>query len=133
MRISDWSSDVCSSDLRPILSTFALFFVILGLGLIGWLSARARAMAFRRGGVRRFSALPGHYGWYVALWAVIPALVFLLVSASVSPALVTDQVLPVPAAQALPQFDFARASILSPPPHTPRSSLALLFPPTSPS
>lgn len=63
--------------------------------------------------MRRFSSLPGHYGWYVALWAVIPAVLFVLVWASVSPALVTDRVLHDPAAQALPQFGFARASILS--------------------
>ncbi len=88
-------------------------------------------MAFRRGGVRRFSALPGHYGWYVALWAVIPALVFLLVWASVSPALVTDQVLHDPAARALPQFDFARASILSEARHIARGDIAAGFNPLS--
>ncbi|HVI98505.1 MAG TPA: phosphate ABC transporter permease subunit PstC [Sphingomonas sp.] len=113
------------------MSPFPLLFLILGLGLIGWLSARARAFAFRRGGARRFSALPGHYGWYVALWAVVPALIFVLVWASASPALVTDQVLRDPAAQALPQFGFARASILSEARHIASGDIAAGFNPLS--
>jgi phosphate transport system permease protein len=56
--------------------------------------------------------LPGHYGWYVALWTAIPALVFLIIWSAVSPPLVTEAVLRNPAAQALPPFGFVRASIL---------------------
>src|SRR3546814_10599277 len=34
MRISDWSSDVCSSDLAPLNSDVGLFFQSLGLTLL---------------------------------------------------------------------------------------------------
>src|SRR3546814_6037734 len=116
---------------RTITLRFASSFRSLGPGRSCWLGGRAVATAGRRRGVRRFSALRGHYGVYVALWAVIPALCFLLVWASVSPALVTDQVLHDPAAQALPQFDFARASILSEARHIARGDIAAGFNPLS--
>ena len=91
----------------------ALFLVIAGLGLIGWLSARMRAVGFRRGSTARFSSLPSHFGGYVALWTVLPAALFLTIWASSAPALVTDQVLRDPAAAQLPPPGFDRAAILS--------------------
>ena len=95
------------------MSIFALLVVIAGLGLIGGLTARMRAVGFRRGSTARFSSLPSHFGGYVALWTMIPAALFLTVWASTSPALVTDQVLKDPAAAALPPPGFDRAAILS--------------------
>ncbi|MDP1026592.1 phosphate ABC transporter permease subunit PstC [Sphingomonas sp. KR1UV-12] len=89
-----------------------LVIIVAGLALIGWLIARARAAAFRDGG-QRFSSLPGHHGWYVALWLLVPPLVFLAIWAAVSPAMVTDAVLATPAAAQLPPPGFDRASILS--------------------
>ncbi len=94
------------------MSGIALFFVVAGLALIGWLVARARAAAFRDG-TQRFSSLPAHHGWYVALWTLVPPLVFLAVWATISPAMVTEAVLAAPAAQQLPPPGFDRASILS--------------------
>ena len=91
----------------------ALFLVIAGLGLIGWLTARMRAVGFRHGSTERFSSLPSHFGGYVALWTVLPAALFLTVWASTSPALVTEQVLRDPAAAQLPPPGFDRAAILS--------------------
>lgn len=95
------------------MSAGALLFVIVALGLIAWFVARARAAAFRVGGTQRFSALPGHHASYVALWTLVPALVFLGIWWFVSPALVTDAVLATPAAAALPAAGFERAAILS--------------------
>jgi phosphate transport system permease protein len=89
-----------------------LFLVILGLGLIAWASARIRARRFRTAGAR-FSSLPVHFGWYVALWTVLPPLLFLAVWAATSPALVTDTVLATPAAATLTPAGFERAAILS--------------------
>ena len=60
------------------MSALALFFLVLGLGLIAWLSARMRAARFRKGSTARFSSLPAHHGWYVALWTAIPPLLFLV-------------------------------------------------------
>ena len=90
----------------------AILLLIAGLTLVGWLSARARAASFRTGG-RRFSSLPGHHAWYVALFTLLPPLVFLGVWSLTAPALVTDAVLATPAAAQLPVPGFERASILS--------------------
>jgi phosphate transport system permease protein len=76
----------------------ALLFVIAGLGLIAWLTARARAGRFDRGGMKRLHSLPGQHGWYVAMWTVLPALLFITVWSSVSPGLVRQAVLQDPAA-----------------------------------
>ncbi|KQU49639.1 phosphate ABC transporter permease [Sphingomonas sp. Leaf339] len=94
------------------MSGITLSLVVAGLALIGWLTARTRAAGFRTG-AQRFSSLPTHHGWYVALWTVIPPLVFLVIWSVVSPALVTDAVLTNPAATQLPPPGFDRASILS--------------------
>jgi phosphate transport system permease protein len=95
----------------------ALLFLVLGLGLIGWIVGRARASAFVRtakGGPRgQVNSLPSYHGWFVAVCAVIPAIIFMFVWQSISPALVTNMVLSAPAASDLPQDGFARAAILS--------------------
>ena len=95
------------------MSLLTLLFLIAGLGLIGWLTARARAVSFRRLSTARFSSLPSHHGTYVTLWTVLPALIFLCVWSFTSPALVTDHVLTAPAAQQLPPPGFERAAVLS--------------------
>lgn len=96
----------------------ALLFLILGLGIIGWATGRARALAYvrvgkasgKRGAV---NSLPSYHGWFVALCAIAPALIFLFIWQSVSPALVTNMVLGAPVAAHLPTDSFGRASILS--------------------
>ncbi|MGY4398195.1 phosphate transport system permease protein [Sphingomonas sp. UYAg733] len=95
------------------MSTLALLFLIAGLGLIAWLSARVRAVSFRRDSTARFSSLPSHHGTYVALWTLLPAALFIVIWSSVSPALVTDAVLTSPAAAQLPPPGFERAAVLS--------------------
>jgi phosphate transport system permease protein len=94
------------------MSTGALLLLLAGLALVGWLSARARAAAFRGGG-RRFSSLPGHHAAHVALWCLLPPLLFLGLWSLTAPALVTDAVLGTPAAAQLPPPGFDRAAILS--------------------
>ncbi|WP_085810180.1 phosphate ABC transporter permease subunit PstC [Sphingomonas sp. TZW2008] len=95
------------------MSIGVLTLVVAALGLIAWFVARARAAVFRSGSVGRFSALPAHHGWYVALWTILPPLVFLTIWWFVAPALVTDAVIATPAAAALPPPGFVRAAILS--------------------
>lgn len=90
-----------------------LLILIVGLGVIAWASTRMRALGFRRGHVARVSSLPHHHGWYVALWTVVPPLIFLAVWAATSPALVTETVIATPAAAQLPPPGFERAAILS--------------------
>lgn len=95
------------------MSSLTLLFLIAALGLVAWVVARTRARRFRRSARQRFSSLPQHHGWYVALCTVVPALTFLLIWYFVSPALVTDAVLATPGAAALPPAGFDRAAILS--------------------
>eukprot|EP01035_Chromulina_nebulosa_P030074 gene30074-39935_t len=60
-----------------------------------------------------YVSLPYYHGWFVAISAVAPALLFMLIWQSISPALVTNMVLSAPVAAELPQDTFARAAILS--------------------
>jgi len=90
------------------------FLLAFGLGLVGWLSARSRAWAFRRAAPHgRINSLPNFHAWYVALWITVPALLFALLWDTLSPALVLQHVLADPAADALPAFGFERESMMA--------------------
>lgn len=96
------------------MSPVILLLLALGLGLAGWLAARARAWAFKRSAVNgRIAALPNYHAWYVALWIVIPVMMFITLWSAISPQLVTQAVLASPAAADLPAFGFQRDSIMS--------------------
>ncbi|HEX8640933.1 MAG TPA: phosphate ABC transporter permease subunit PstC [Allosphingosinicella sp.] len=86
--------------------------LIAGLGLVAWLAARAKAAAFARAPQRRAHSLPSYHGWYVALWAAIPALLFLLAWTNLSAGLIRQTVLASPEAAALPDFGLRRQAIL---------------------
>lgn len=96
------------------MSPALLLLLALGLGLAGWLAARARAWSFRRSQPdRRLAALPTYHAWYVALWIVIPAAIFAIVWNVVSSQLVLQAVLADPAASALPPFGMQRDTMLA--------------------
>jgi phosphate transport system permease protein len=95
------------------MSALALLFLIAALALIGWVSARARAARFRSTAARRFSSLPQHHGWFVAMCILLPAFVFLATWHFVAPALVTDAVIASRGAASLPPPGLDRAAILS--------------------
>jgi len=96
------------------MSLLAIVLLVIGLGFVAWLMARARAMAFARpGGAERPHSLPSYHAWYVALWAVIPALLFLAVWTGVSQGLVDQAVSASPQATTLPGEPLERAAILS--------------------
>jgi phosphate transport system permease protein len=95
------------------MSLAAIVLLVLGLGFIAWLSAKARAAAFAGPSRERPHSLPIYHGWYVALWAVLPALIFLAFWAFLSDRLVADALLSSPQAAALPAIDMERASILA--------------------
>lgn len=90
-----------------------LFFLVIGLALIGWLVARARGAALEGVDGRRPHSLPAQHGWYVAIWVALPALAFLGIWAAIMPSLVTDAVLSHPAAASMPDTAFERQSILA--------------------
>jgi len=94
------------------MSPAILFLLALGLALFGWLAARARAWTFRRALPGRSASLPAHYGWYVALWMMLPVLAFLAIWSFAAPQLVTASVLASPAAASLPAFDLQRDMLL---------------------
>jgi phosphate transport system permease protein len=77
----------------------------------GWAGYR-RARASRSGGARLHS-LPVYHGAHAALWALLPALLFLAVWAPVQSGLVRQAVLASPEGQQLPAFDMQRDAILA--------------------
>jgi phosphate transport system permease protein len=91
---------------------WATLFLILGFGAAAWAAARARARAFA-GGPARPHSLPAHHGWYVALWATVPALLFLALWSNLSAGLVYQQVMGSAEAASLPAFDMQRNAILA--------------------
>ncbi|MGN6496887.1 MAG: phosphate ABC transporter permease subunit PstC, partial [Tsuneonella sp.] len=95
------------------MSPVLLLLLALGLGLAGFLAARARAWSFRRAGHARLAALPSYHGWYVALWILAPVLLFVTIWSVAMPNLVTQAVLGDPAAAHLPSFDFLRSALLA--------------------
>ena len=95
------------------MSSFALFFLLIGLALIGWIVARARAGSFARLGAGRVHSLPSQHGWYMAMWVALPALLFLAVWSAVAPQLAQEAVLASPAAATLPTDGFERAAVLA--------------------
>ncbi len=91
----------------------ALALLVFGLGLAAWAAARAKAAAFSGPGKARPHSLPGYHGWYVALWAAVPALLFLAVWGPVSSNLVMQAVMESPAAATLPPFQMQRQAIFT--------------------
>lgn len=89
--------------------------LILGLGVIAWFMGRAKASAFVTAGgtTGRPHSLPGYHGWFVAVAAILPALLFAAVWAGVTPSLVMQRVAISDAARDLPAEPMDRAAILS--------------------
>jgi phosphate transport system permease protein len=97
------------------MSPLFLFALVAGLGLIGWVSARARAVAFSTGSgsvASRAHSVPSYHGWYVALWVLVPALLFFMVWQMVEPTLVMSAVADGFSAASLPADAMDRASLL---------------------
>ena len=85
---------------------------ILVIAVAAGLFARDRASGLRGGGAR-LNSLPNYHAFYVALWAALPALLFLTTWAPLQTGLVEQSVLASPAGQQLPDFDMARDTILT--------------------
>ncbi|MDE8650167.1 phosphate ABC transporter permease subunit PstC [Novosphingobium album (ex Liu et al. 2023)] len=91
---------------------FIVLAAVLGLGLVGWFSARTRARLLYTGRGSLHST-PGYHGWHMALWIVIPALLAFATWSSIEPGLIETSVMSDPAAAALPAGDMERESILA--------------------
>jgi phosphate transport system permease protein len=75
---------------------YALLFLVAGLGVIAWLTGRARAARFGAASKHRLHSLPGQHGLYVAMWTVIPTVIFVIAWNIITPSLATDAVLRAP-------------------------------------
>ncbi len=98
------------------MTSTTLFLLVIGLGAMAWLFGRLKAAALQSSGGDEkvpFHSLPNYHGWYVALWAILPAVMFLSIWNLISPGLVTEAALASPAAAELPTDDFTRSAILS--------------------
>jgi phosphate transport system permease protein len=93
-------------------SPLSLMLLVLGLGVVGWIVGRGRAKALALVSETRSHSLPTQHGWYVALWTIAPALLFLAAWGQVSNGLIDASVLADPAAQSLSTDAMNRDSIL---------------------
>jgi phosphate transport system permease protein len=91
--------------------SFTLIAVI-GLGIIAWAISRVKAAQFAPTVGQLKLALPQHYGMYVTVWTVLPALIALWIWTLVSPGLVHGAVMADPLSAQLPDFDMQRDAIL---------------------
>ncbi len=64
-----------------------IILVIVALTAVGFVMGRSRSLAVAGSG-RRLHSLPGHYGYYVALWCGLPSLLLLSVWLVVQPHIV---------------------------------------------
>lgn len=95
------------------MSPITLILIAMGLGLVGWLAGRAKAWSFQTTEAgERPASRPVYHAWYVALWVVIPVLLFVIAWGVLAPQLVQQSVLASPAAQSLPAFGFERDAFL---------------------
>ena len=72
------------------------------IALIGFVLGRSRAMASAGGTIRNLHSLPSYYGWNVAMLAVVPALLALLLWTLIQPAVINATVAPIVAGTAAP-------------------------------
>ncbi len=87
-------------------------FAVIGLGIFAWAFSRMKAKQFAPTVGKLKLALPQHYGLYVALFTVLPALFVYWIWSAISPGLVNSAVMADPIAAQLPAFDMQRNAIL---------------------
>jgi phosphate transport system permease protein len=92
--------------------TTIIVLAVLALAMIGWLAGRARAQKLFTG-QRSMNSLPGHHGWHLALWILIPALGGTLIWQVATPPLIRAAVIADPAVAKLPAGAMERESIIS--------------------
>ena len=85
---------------------------ILVIAVAAGLFAYKRANGLRGGGAR-LNSLPNYHASFVAMWALLPAFLFLAIWTPIQGRLVNGAVLASPAAQSLPDFAMTRDTILA--------------------
>ena len=97
-------------------AVFALLLVVLALALFGFWTGRQRGQALRRGAAIRIGtvhSLPFYHGIFVALAALLPALLVLAGWALVGESLVTDRVIAAVPAAVRPITEIDRAAFMN--------------------
>ncbi|MFV0358927.1 phosphate ABC transporter permease subunit PstC [Tropicimonas sp.] len=69
-----------------------IVLAVLGLGLIGFFAARARALASAGNDIRKLHSLPGYYGWYGFMLTAVPSLLVLAAWLMLAPAWIENTV-----------------------------------------
>ncbi len=82
------------------MSALWIIVFVLIIALIGFIVGRTRAMASADGNIRNLHSLPSYYGWNVAMFAVVPGLLVLLLWMLVQPAVINTTVAPIAAGSA---------------------------------
>ena len=67
------------------MNTSYLFLLVLVIGLVAYVAGRSRALATSNGKLAVLHSLPGYHGVYVAICAILPALIVLAVWALAAP------------------------------------------------
>ena len=93
------------------MNSLVVLLAVLGLGVIGWFSARARARLLFDGRAQ-VRATPSYHGIHTALWVILPALVLWVAWSAIVPDLVMSSVMGSPIAERLPASQFEREAIL---------------------
>lgn len=112
------------------MSPFFVLLCVLGLGLIAWFSARAKARALFTGRGSLHS-LPSYHGWASLLWTLLPAAIIWGIWQIISPGLINADILASPAAANLPDAGIQRDAILSEANKLGRNPDALAFNPAA--
>jgi phosphate transport system permease protein len=81
--------------------TSYLVLLVLVLAIAGFMLGRSRALATAGGTPGPLHSVPGYYGFYVAIWAGIPALLLVLAWLALEPVVIKSMVL-----AALPEAQF---------------------------
>ena len=95
-----------------LIALVAVLAILIAAGSFAYRRAKALRVA-TRGTSQRLNSLPIYHAFYVALWAALPALLFLALWAPVQSGMVERAVLATPAGQALPDFAMQRDTLLA--------------------
>ena len=90
------------------MSASMLLLIVLALAAIGFILGRVRALSSAGGDSRHLHSLPSYYGWNVALWTMVPALLVLLIWLVAQPLLIERSV-----TQLIPEDSYAGSGELS--------------------
>lgn len=73
------------------MQTHYLLFTLLILSVLAYFIGKRRSVAVVQGALRELHSLPAYYGYYTALWGLIPALFLMLVWLSFEPTWLAHQ------------------------------------------